>query len=292
MTSTSASFRYHLLAILTVAVWGTTFISTKVLLNEGLTPSFIMLVRFVIAYVCILPFTWRKRFAHSLADEFRFLLIGMFGGSLYFLSENTALRLSLVSNVSLIVCTAPILTALLFRLFHKGEVLRKGLVYGSVVAFTGVAVVIYSGDVFLGIHPAGDLLALCAALMWAIYSLLIKGLNSRYSSLFVIRKVFFYGIVTILPFVLNSVLLPEADSLQQPKIWLNLLFLGVVASMLCFHAWNLATKKLGVVRTTNYIYFTPLVTLLSANLLLGEVLPGPAWVGAGLIVAGVYLADK
>lgn len=283
-------FWYHVLAVLTVAIWGTTFIATKLLIEAGLSPASIMLLRFLIAYICIWPFTRRSFFASTLKDEFLFLLAGLSGGSLYFLAENTALSYSLASNVSLLVCTAPLLTALLFLLFRKGERFRIKLFWGSIVAFSGVALVIYSGGTQLKLNPIGDFLALGAAFMWAIYSLVIKGLNGRYSSLFLTRKVFFYGILTVLPFVLMQSEAFDYGLLLKPKIAANLLFLGVVASMLCFHTWNIATHTLGVVRTTNYIYFTPLVALLGASLFLGEVLPLAAFGGAILIVAGLYLA--
>lgn len=290
ISSSKNTFWFHFLAMITVVIWGTTFISTKILLKEGLSSATIMLLRFLIAYICIWPFTWKSLFAKSLRDEFLFLVAGLSGGSLYFLSENTALSLSLASNVALIVCTAPILTALLFLIFRKEEQMRLSLFIGSAVAFLGVALVIYSGGVLLKMNPLGDFLALGAALMWAIYSLVIKSLNAKYASMFIIRKVFFYGILTILPLIFTQKNNLDFRQLMRMDILANLLFLGVVASMLCYHAWNIASRILGVVRVTNYIYFIPIVALLSAHLFLGEQLPAPALGGALLIVAGIYLA--
>jgi drug/metabolite transporter (DMT)-like permease len=288
----SKNIGYHLLAFLTVSVWGTTFISTKVLINNGLSPAEIMFLRFAIAYVCLWVFTIKQLFARSLRDEFLFLLSGMAGGSLYFMAENTALSYSLASNVSLIVCTAPLLTAILFFLTHRNEKLKSNLVYGSILAFSGVAMVIYSGGFILKINPLGDFLALMAALSWAFYSLLSKGLISRYGSMFVTRKIFFYGILTILPFLLNESVHPKLSLLFKPAVLLNLLFLSLIASMLGYIAWNLATRRLGVVRVTTYIYFSPVITLITANLLLHEHITIPAMIGACLIVGGVYLAEK
>jgi len=288
----SKNIGYHLLALLTVSVWGTTFISTKVLIESGLSPAEIMFLRFAIAYVCLLAFTYKQLFASSLKDEFLFFLSGMAGGSLYFMAENTALRYSLASNVSLLVCTAPLLTAILFFLTHKNEKLKSNLVYGSMLAFSGVALVIYSGGFILKITPVGDFLALMAALSWACYSLISKGLIHRYSSMFVSRKVFFYGILTILPFLLSQPYHPKISLLLRTDVLLNLLFLGLIASMLGYIAWSLATRRLGIVRVTTYIYFCPIVTLITANLLLHEHIPFPAVLGACLIIGGVYLAEE
>lgn len=283
---------YHLLAFLTVSVWGTTFISTKVLINNGLSPAEIMFLRFAIAYVFLWVLTYKKLFSNSLKDEGLFLLSGMTGGSVYFMTENTALSYSLASNVSLLVCTAPIFTAILFFLTHRKERLKSKLVYGSLVAFSGVALVIYSGGFILRINPLGDFLALMAALSWAFYSLFSKGLINRYSSMFVTRKVFFYGMLTILPFLLTQPNHPKWNLLFKPEVLFNLLFLGLIASMLGYIFWSLATRHLGIVRVTTYIYFCPVITLITANLILHERLTMPAIVGACCIVGGVYLAEK
>lgn len=288
----SKNIVYHLLALLTVTVWGTTFISTKVLIEAGLSPAEIMFLRFAIAYVFLWAFTYKQLFAHNAKDEFLFLLSGMAGGSLYFMAENTALSFSLASNVSLLVCTAPIFTAILYFLTHRSEKLKIKLVYGSILAFSGVALVIYSGGFILKINPLGDFLALMAALSWAFYSLISKGLISRYSSMFVTRKVFFYGLLTILPFLLSQPVHPSLSLLLRIDVLLNLLFLGLIASMLGYIFWNLATRRLGIVRVTTYIYFCPVITLITANLLLHEHITMPAMIGACLIVGGVYLAEK
>lgn len=288
----SKNLGYHLLAFLTVSVWGTTFISTKLLINNGLTPAEIMFLRFAMAYLFLWAFTYKQVFARSLRDEFLFLLSGMAGGSLYFMAENTALSYSLASNVSLIVCTAPLLTAILYYLTHRHEKPKSRLAYGSVLAFSGVVLVVYSGGFILKINLLGDFLALMAALSWALYSLLSKGLISRYGSMFVTRKIFFYGILTILPFLWNEPVHFKLIKLLEPIVLLNLLFLSLVASMLGYIAWNLATRHLGVVRVTTYIYFSPVITLISANLMLHERLTLPALVGACCIVGGVYLAEK
>lgn len=107
------NLKYHILAIITICIWGTTFISTKVLMNDGLSPVEIFLYRFLLAYICIWFFSPKVIFSKNYKDEFLFLLIGLFGGTIYFITENIALKLSLTSNVSLILSTNPIVTAFL-----------------------------------------------------------------------------------------------------------------------------------------------------------------------------------
>mgnify|MGYP000043212160 FL=1 len=279
------------MAIFTVVVWGTTFVSTKVLINYGLSPAEILLYRFTLAYVCIWFISPRKLFARSLKEELIFVAAGLSGGSLYFLTENTALGITLASNVSLIISTAPILTAFLSLLFFHKERLTSQLIYGSLIALTGVAFVVFNGSFILKINPLGDLLTLTAALMWAFYGIILRYLNN-YPTLFVTRKVFFYGVVTLLPFFIFHPIKFDSEVLLKPVVLANLFFLGVVASMLCYILWTVTIKKLGMLRTTNYIYVIPMVTLLASSLVIHEHITLIALTGSVLILLGVYMAER
>lgn len=292
MANTNKIYRYHFLAILTVIIWGTTFVSTKILINKGLTPVEILFYRFLLAYIGIWVFCPRKLLARSWKDELLFLGAGLCGGSLYFIAENTALGITLASNVSLIICTAPILTALLSFLFNKGEHLKSHLIYGSLMALTGVGLVVFNGSFILKINPLGDILTLLAALMWAFYCLILKKLGNRYPTLFITRKVFFYGIITLLPVFSYSPITFHTETFIQPVVFINLLFLGLIASLLCYIMWNTAVKELGVIRTTNYIYVVPLVTLLTSAIVINETITYIALIGSAFILSGVYVAEK
>lgn len=285
--------RYHLLALLACIVWGTTFVSTKVLINHGLTPGSIFFYRFVLAYAAIWAVAPRRLRADSVRDELLFAAAGVSGGSLYFLLENSALELTLASNVSLIISTTPLLTALVIRFCMRGgEHISRRFVWGSLVALLGVACVVFNGRFILRLNPLGDTLTLLASLMWAFYGLAVKQLDARYPVLFITRKVFFYGLLTILPLFAVRPLECSMELLTTPVVALNLLFLGLVASMLCYIIWNVAVKHLGAVRASNYIYINPLVTLLTASLVLSEQITPVALLGGACILLGVYLANN
>ena len=284
--------RYHLIALIIIVIWGTTFVSTKLLLFNGLLPKDIFFYRFLLAYVGIWFFGKTPLFSGSLKDELLLLLMGIFGGSLYFITENTALGITLTSNVALLVCTAPMFTAIFSRLFLKDEKQNRYLWQGLLLAFSGVAFVVFNGHFILQINPAGDLLSLSAALSWTFYIILLKRLGARYSTLFITRKVFFYGLLTMLPLLTVQPLNTEMSVLLRPVVWGNLLYLGIAASLLCFFFWNMVVKKLGAVRTTNLGYIVPLVALLSSAILLDEPVTWAALVGAALILSGVVLAER
>lgn len=289
---TTKNYIYHLIAILTVGIWGLTFISTKVLIEHGLSPQEIFLLRFLMAYLGIWFISPRKLFADNWKDELWLLWGGVTGGSFYFFTENTALEITLATNVAFIVCTAPLLTTILSLLIYKKEKVTAGLVGGSLLALVGVALVVYNGHFILKISPLGDFLTLLAAFSWAFYSLIMKKMSGRYRTTFITRKIFFYGILTILPAFILHPWQFSLSGLWQPAVWMNLLFLGVLASLVCFVVWNIILKQLGTVRASNYIYLNPLFTLIGSAVLLDEQFTVMSLMGAMLILGGVYWAGK
>lgn len=282
---------FHLITAAVVTIWGVTFVSTKVLLQHGLGPMDIMFYRFVIAYFCILLISHKRLWADNWKDEFMLMLSGLTGGTLYFIAENNALGISQASNVALLVCTTPIFTALLAHWVFK-DPLRKNMLIGSFIALVGVGLVVFSGSVILQINPLGDFLSIMAALMWAVYCLILKPLGNRYSTAFITRKVFMYSILSVLVYFIFDPLLVDIKILTHPIVVMNLLFLGIVASMLCFIAWNAAVKVLGPSRTANYIYVQPMSTLILSSIILSEVITLTSLIGAACIIGGVYLAEK
>ncbi|MDR3272948.1 MAG: DMT family transporter [Flavobacteriaceae bacterium] len=288
----TSKFTYHFIAIFTVIIWGTTFIATKVLINNGLTPEEIFLYRFSMAYIVTCFFAPKKLFSNTLKDEFLFLLLGLCGGSFYFMAENTALGITLVSNVSLILCTTPILTAVLSFLVYRKDKFTRNFIIGSATALIGVALVIFNGGFILKINPLGDFLTILAAFAWAFYGLLLKRLENNYLTLFITRKVFFYGMITLFPMFWIKPLNFNPNILTKPLVLSNLLFLGLIASMLCFFLWNLAVKHIGMIRVTNYLYIVPLVTLVASKIILNEKITLIALLGSIFILSGVYLAEN
>ena len=225
-------------------------------------------------------------------DELLMVALGITGGSLYFLTENEALRFTTATNTSLIVCSCPLMTMLVHKLFYRSHPLKSKQIWGSIIACIGMAVVVLNGHFVLHLSPTGDLLAFTACLCWAFYSLLMKTAIRRYSSLFITRKVFFYGILTILPYYLIVPGFPPMELLLQADVAANLLFLGCIASMVCFLTWNWCIRRLGAVEVTNWIYINPLATIVAAWLVLGESITPYFLAGSAFILCGMYLTEK
>lgn len=287
---------YHLVAFMVVAIWGVTFVYTKLLLIAGLTAAQIFVLRFIMAYLLLLVYSLiRKRFrlfASVWQDELLMVALGVTGGSLYFLTENSAMIYTTTTNTSLIVCLCPLIAALLIALFFRSMRLHGIQIVGTVMAAIGVCIVVLNGHFVLHLSPLGDMLAFGACLCWAFYSLLMIPAGQRYDTLFITRKVFFYGLLSMIPYFLVFPDLPSLSVVLRIDVLANLLFLGCVASMLCFLAWNWVIKKLGAVIVTNYVYFNPVTTVIFAWLILAERITIYFLVGTLLILAGMYLCNK
>ena len=142
-------------------------------------------------------------------------------------------------------------------------------------------------------HKKKLILALAAALMWAVYSILVKRYTERYDNFLVTRRVFLWAFLTSLPLVLLTDGLPSLTPLfTQPNILISWLFLGVFGNAVCFAIWNIAFKRLGVVVTNNYLYASPFVTVVVGWLLLDEKISWMSILGAVLITLGVIFANK
>ena len=280
--------RYHLVAFLVVAIWGSTFVFTKLLLLSGLSPAQIFTLRFIIAYILLLGYSLTRSHFRLVADTWRdellMLGLGVTGGSLYFLTENGAMNYTTTTNTSLIVCLCPLFASALISLFYKSERLSGTQTLGTLMAALGVVVVVLNGHFVLHLSPLGDSLAFAACLCWAVYSLLMIPANQKYDTLFITRKVFFYGLLSMIPYYIicpgeTWIFTSSAMQVFTPSILFNLLFLGCVASMLCVVA-------------TNYVYFNPVTTIVFAWLILSEQITVYFLVGTVLILVGMYLADR
>lgn len=297
---------WHILAVLTIVFWGTSFVSTKVLINHEFSAIQIFTIRFAVTYLMLLGASHAKLWANSIKDELFFILGGVTGCTLYFWCENTALSISQSSNVSLIVCTNPLLIMLAGIFIFKRERLTRLQIAGSLVTFVGMILVVLNGKFILKLSPVGDIMAFGAAIAWTVYAYSTEKVRSHYSTLFAIRKIFFYGFLTSLPltaldyFGLSDVhesggafaahAIPW-DAFKEPVVIFNFLCLCIFSNLFGYLVWNKVMDKLGTVLASNYIYAIPLVTIITAAIAIGEHISPVAIAGAAAIVSGMIMAE-
>ncbi len=282
----------HLAALFTIIIWGTTFISTKILLVD-FKPVEILFFRFVMGFAALFLVCPHRMKGVGRRQELTFVLAGLSGICLYYLLENIALTYTMASNVGVIISVAPFFTGVLSRLFLKSEgKLRANFFIGFVVAMAGVALISFNGS-RMELNPMGDLLAVLAAFVWACYSILTRKISSfGYPVILTTRRTFFYGILFMIP----ALFLFEFREMGLERFadvthLLNILYLGLGASALCFVTWNLAVKVLGAVKTSVYIYMVPVITVATSVLVLKEPVTLVSIMGTVLAVAGLFLSE-
>jgi len=294
---------WHLFAIVTIIFWGTSFVSTKVLIEHDFSAIQIFFIRFAFTYLMLLVANHKEFLSNSWKDELKFALGGFTGCTTYFWAENSALTLSPSSNVSLIVCTNPLMIMIVGGILYKAERLSRRQVLGSLVTFLGTALVVLNGKFILKLSPIGDLLAFGAAVSWVVYAFSTQKTREKYSTSFAIRKIFFYGVLTSFPLILldyfgmpNSALFANAhsipwESFKEPVVVGNFLCLCIFSNLFGYLIWNKVMMNLGTVLASNYIFAIPLITMVTAVITIGEYISPVAIAGAVAIVAGMILAE-
>lgn len=281
----------HLSALITIFIWGTTFISTKVLL-EDFSPIEILFLRFTIGFVVLLTVYPHRMRIKERKQELYFAAAGLCGITLYYLLENIALTYTFASNVGVVLSIAPFFTAIFAHFFLAGEKLRPQFFTGFGAAAAGIFLISFNGSSNLQLNPLGDILAVTASMVWAAYSILTKKISSfHYNTIQSTRRIFFYGLVFMIPALLIFGFKPDVSQMVQPLNLFHILFLGLGASALCFVTWNFAVKLLGAVKTSVYIYIVPVITVVTSVIVLKETITGIGVFGILLTLTGLFLSE-
>ncbi len=282
----------HIAALITVMIWGTTFISTKILLVD-FTPIEILFFRFLLGSLVLIIVYPKRLKIKDRKQEFTFAAAGLCGICLYYLLENIALTYTMASNVGVIISVAPFFTAVLSHIFMKTEEKLKAQFFvGFFVAMAGICLISFNGRE-LELNPIGDILAVAAASVWSVYSLLTRKIGSYgYNTVQTTRRIFTYGIVFMLPFLFVFDLNLDIQKVIKPEYALNLIYLGIGASALCFVTWNYAVKMLGAVKTSVYIYMVPVITVATSVIVLKEKITRVSAIGTVLTLIGLFISES
>ena len=199
----------------------------------------------------------------------------------------------MASNVGVIIPVASFFSAVLSHVFlSTEEKLKAQFFVGFIVAMAGICLISFSGSE-LKLNPVGDILSIVAAFIWAVYSLLTRKIGSYgYNTIQTTRRIFTYGILFMLPFLFIFDFKLDMQKFVKPEYALNLIYLGLGASALCFVTWNYAVKVLGAVKTSVYIYIVPVITVVTSVIVLKEEITWMAAIGIGLTLIGLVLSES
>lgn len=273
-----------------ILMWGITFISTKILLND-FSPIEILFTRFLLGLILLMIIYPKNNKIYSKKEELLFALTGLSGVTLYYLFENIALNYSLASNVGILVAIGPLFTGIFAAVFLK-EKLKPNFFVGFIFAIIGIAIITFNGKFVLKINPIGDMFALLAAVMWGLYSVLVKIMGDLgHRSITITKKTFIYGIIFMLPIMFLMKFNVSINDYLKPINLINFIFLSFVACTLCFITWAYSTRILGAVKNNTYIYIIPIITLIASKIVLNENITIFAVIGVALILLGVIISE-
>jgi drug/metabolite transporter (DMT)-like permease len=279
----------HSYALLVIIIWGLTFVSCKILLND-FSPVEILFNRFLIATLCLVVVAPKALKFESLKVECYAAIVGFSGITLYFVFENNALIFSNSSNVSLIVSSSPFFVAILNYFLDKTK-LGLNFYIGFIIAIVGIAF-LSMGTLRLKLNPLGDILALGSAVSWGLYSLYVVKLQRlRINSLYITIKSFFYAVVFTLPLMWGWGYELKIGRLLDETNLINYLFLAIIASSLSFYFWSKSVEYIGSVKTSVYLYAIPVVTAVGAHFIINEQLTVYSFVGIALAILGLVVSQ-
>ena len=196
------------------------------------------------------------------------------------------------SNVGVIIATAPCFTVLAeYIAGMRDERAGRPFFIGFAVAMCGICLLSFGGE-GADIHIVGDLLALLASVAWSVYVVCSRSFSKKeISTLQATRRIFFYGILFFIPAMAVFDFSPAIRDMTRPLNLANLLYLGIGASALCFVTWNFAVKTIGAIKTSVYIYLTPVVTVISSVIILHERITPAAFAGIVLTLGGLLISQ-
>ncbi len=275
------------------AVWGINFSVVKYALGDFHPLSFTV-VRFALASIFLFaviryrgqPMLIERR------DRIAVIRLGLLGITFYNIFFMVGLKYTTASHSALLISLSPLMGAFI-EVASRRETVRKSLVLGLILATIGAALIItihgtigFDKDMLLG-----DVLTLCASLLWALYTIEARPLLQRYSAITVTAWSVAAGTVLLLPFSVSDI---AAQSWSRPSLtaWGALAFAAFIAAGVAYSLWYEGVKRIGVTRTMVYHYLMPFVAVVFAALFLHERIGASQIIGGIAVLAGVALVQS
>ncbi len=284
---------FDLRLLFVAAVWGINFSVVKYALGDFHPLSFTV-VRFALASLFL--FAVLRLRGRDLRierrDRLAMIKLGFLGITLYNIFFMVGLKYTTASHSALFISMSPLMGAVI-EVASRREPLRGGLVLGLVLATFGVTMIIRNHGT-IGFDRSmllGDVLTLCATLLWALYTIAARPLLERYSAVTVTAWSIAAGTVLLVPFSIRD-LMAQSWSDPSSSAWGALGFAAFIAAGVAYSLWYEGVKRIGVTRTMVYHYLMPFVAVIFAALFLHEAIGLPQIIGGIAILSGVALVQS
>jgi len=286
---------YFFITLATI-FWGLSFIATKFLLLNNITPFKIVFIRLFLCTIFFsLIFTFTKKFERLKTTHLKyFILISFFEPYTYFVGETYGLKYLNATTVSLLIATTPIFLAVSDFLFYKEKLLLINIL-GIILSFFGAILIILSYEQNLNFTINGLFFVFIAIFSAVAYTIILKKVTLFYNSLSIV----FYQNLLGLPLFFLSTLILEGIQKQDliilttnKNIIIALLFLSIFPSLFAYVFYTYSIKKIGITRTGVFLNFIPVATLIFSYFLLQEEINTVKVLGIFSVIIGIYFSQK
>lgn len=282
----------HLCLLITVIIWGGSFVATKVALRY-LSPVELLALRLLIGLpALILVLALRRVKPKYQPGAWRALTLGSIVISIHWLIQITGMKYTSATNTGWIIAITPLIMAVASGIFLH-EKLRRNLWLGVVFASLGVVLLISRGRIAsLGwLSSVGDWLVLASAHTWVIYTIITRDLLRTHRPLLITATVLTPVTIVMLGYVALTSDLHHLVTLPSEGV-IALLILGIGATAIAHWFWQEGVSRLGAARAGTFLYIEPLATTVVAVPMLNEYFGISTALGGGLVLLGVYLAQR
>ena len=275
---------YHIFALITVSLWASSFSYTKMAL-EVFTVPVISMYRFIFAGLFMLAFGIIKKIGlPDKRDIPIFLLSACVGFSLYQLVFNKGIDMLTSATACIVIAITPVITAIFARIIFKEKIQIGGWIAIGICFFGIVVLMLWDGVLSINM---GIFWMLIAAIFLATYNLLQRKLTKKYTALQTTAYSIIIGSLMLLVF------LPQGITQAANATWVHwgaVIFLGILPSAIAYLLWakaiSLAEKTSEV---TNFMFIQPAIAMLLGFLVISEIPTIGMYVGAGIIIFGLFL---
>ena len=285
-----------ILAALSVTGFASTFIFGSALTKEcGVSPTVLAFIRFVIAGGAMLAAGCASRskreklFSLRRQDWLTLLWLGPVGTSMMAWCVFMGCARVSAANASMADAITPLMIFAVAAL--KTRKLEVHQLFGLVCGFVGALLVIQvvnANGLALEAYSAGDIYILLAAATWAVYTVYGRDFVNRFGSVAFSTWTMLIGAATI------GIVLPFGDFVWPSTVraWTLTAMLGLVSTLIPFWTWNAAQKYLPMTILGISAYFTPVMAVALALLILGEPATPMQWLGTIFIIASAAVESK
>ena len=280
-----------ILALITVFIWGSTFATNSVSLQNGYSAGHLLLIRFIVAsiifgVIALLP--KMKIRVPDKKDIFRIVILGFIGISGYHICATFGQLTVSAGTAGMLVGSGPIFTTIFAILILKEKLGKVGWI-GLAFGFVGIKLIALgtTSKASLGISP-GVFLIITAAIATSIFFVYQKPLFKKYTA---IELTAYFTWAGTIPFLIFSPGLIEGIQSASLEANISAIYIGIFPTAIAYLTWAIALSLSDASAISSTLYLEPVIAIILAWILLNELPTSLSLVGGFIAISGVLIVN-